>query len=54
MPAFPAEGFQSKADLAGLNVAHAMNDWAYPIDSGSIYVFARATTQRNIYRIALR
>jgi Tol biopolymer transport system component len=54
MPAFPAEGFQSKADLAGLSVAHAMKGWAYPIGTGSMYVFARASTQRNIYRIALR
>ena len=54
MPAFPAEGFQSKADLAGLTVAHAMKGWAYPIGAGSTYVFARASTQRNIYRIALR
>jgi dipeptidyl aminopeptidase/acylaminoacyl peptidase len=54
MPAFPAEGFQSKADLAGLSVAHATNGWGYPIGTGSTYVFARASTQRNIYRIALR
>jgi eukaryotic-like serine/threonine-protein kinase len=54
MPAFPAEGFQSKADLAGLSVAHAANGWAYPIGTGSTYVFARASTRRNIYRIALR
>jgi Tol biopolymer transport system component len=54
MPAFPAEGFQSKADLAGLSVAHAMKGWAYPFGTGSTYVFARASTQRNIYRVALR
>ena len=54
MPAFPAAGFQSKAGLAGLSVAHAMKGWAYPIGTGSTYVFARASTQRNIYRIALR
>ncbi len=54
MPAFPAEGFQSKADLAGLSVAHAMKGWAFPIGTGSTYVFARASIQRNIYRIALR
>jgi serine/threonine protein kinase/Tol biopolymer transport system component len=54
MPKFPAEGFQSKTDLAGLSVAHATNGWAYPTGNGSTYVFARASTRRNIYRIILR
>jgi eukaryotic-like serine/threonine-protein kinase len=54
MPEFPAEGFQSKTDLAGLSVAHATNAWAYPTGNGLRYVFARASTRRNIYRISLR
>jgi eukaryotic-like serine/threonine-protein kinase len=54
MPAFPAEGFQSRADFAGLSIALVTNGWVYPIGAGSRYVFARASTQRNIYRIALR
>jgi hypothetical protein len=54
MPLFPVEGFQTKADLAGLPVAQELKGWLYPSATGSTYVFARASTQRNIYRIALR
>jgi serine/threonine protein kinase len=53
LPSFPAKGFRSKADLAGL-VAREINGWVYPSSTGSAYVFARTSTQRNIYRIALR
>jgi serine/threonine protein kinase len=54
MPAFPAAGFQSRADLAGLPVAQDLRGWLYPDAAGSRYVFARRSTQRNIYRIGLR
>ena len=54
MPPFPMEGFQTKADLAGLSVAQEVKGWLYPSGTTSTYVFTRASTQRNIYRIALR
>jgi hypothetical protein len=54
MPSFPKERFRSKADLAGLPIAQQLSGWVYPSAAGSPYVFARASTQRNIYRIALR
>jgi hypothetical protein len=54
MPAFPSEGFQTKTDLAGMPVARELKGWVYPSATGSLHVFARVTTQRNIYRIALR
>jgi eukaryotic-like serine/threonine-protein kinase len=54
MPPFPVDGFQTKADLVGLPVAQELKGWLYPSATGSGHVFARATTQRNIYRIGLR
>ena len=53
MPPFPAEGFQTKAELAGLPIAEELKGWLYPSATGSTYTFARASTQRNIYRITL-
>jgi Tol biopolymer transport system component len=54
MPAFPSEGFRTKTDLAGMPVAQALKGWLYPSATGSLQVFAKVTTQRNIYRIVLR
>jgi serine/threonine protein kinase/Tol biopolymer transport system component len=54
MPPFPPEGLRSKADLAGLPVAKELKGWHYPNATGSLSAFARVSTQRNIYRIALR
>jgi eukaryotic-like serine/threonine-protein kinase len=54
MPPFPVDGFQTKADLAGLAVAQQLKGWLYPTTiAGSTYTFARTSTQRNIYRFAL-
>ena len=54
MPPFPADGFQTKAGLTSLPIAQELKGWLYPSATGSAYVFARVSTQRNIYRIALR
>ena len=54
MPPFPPQGFESKGDLAKLRVTHELTGWLYPNATGSISVFVRESTQRNIYRIGLR
>jgi hypothetical protein len=53
MPPFPVDGFQAKADLAGLPIAQELKGWLYPDATGSRSVFARESVQRNIYRITL-
>ena len=52
-PRWPAQGIRSRDDLNQLRIAQESEDWIYPSDSGSTYVFARSTTQRNIHRIPL-
>jgi eukaryotic-like serine/threonine-protein kinase len=54
IPSFPSRGFQTKTDLAGMPVAQELKGWLYPSATGALHVFARVTTQRNIYRIVLR
>ena len=53
MLTFPGE-FQTKTELAGMPIAQELKGWTYPGANGSLQVFARVTTQRNIYRISLR
>jgi eukaryotic-like serine/threonine-protein kinase len=52
-PRWPAQGLRSRDDLNHLRIAREIQGWVYPSDTGSTYVFARSTTQRNIHRIAL-
>ncbi len=53
VPRWPAQGIRSPDDLNRLQIAREFDDWVYPSGSGSTYVFARRTTQRNIYRLAI-
>ncbi len=53
LPRWPAHGIRSRDDLNHLRVAREVEGWIYPSDTGSAYVFARATTQRNIHRVPL-
>jgi eukaryotic-like serine/threonine-protein kinase len=53
LPRWPAQGIRSRDDLNQLRIAREVEGWIYPSDTGSTYVFARATTQRNIHRVPL-
>jgi serine/threonine protein kinase/Tol biopolymer transport system component len=53
LPRWPAQGIRSRDDLNHLRIAREVEGWIYPSDTGSTYVFARSTTQRNIHRVAL-
>ena len=53
LPRWPAQGIRSRDDLNSLRIAREVEDWIYPSDAGSTYVFARSTTQRNIHRVPL-
>jgi eukaryotic-like serine/threonine-protein kinase len=53
LPRWPAQGIRSRDDLNQLRIAREVEGWIYPSDTGSAYVFARSTTQRNIHRIPL-
>jgi eukaryotic-like serine/threonine-protein kinase len=53
LPRWPAQGIRSRDDLKHLRIAREVEGWIYPSDTGSMYVFARGTTQRNIHRVPL-
>ena len=53
LPRWPAQGIRSRDDLNHLRIAREVEGWIYPSDTGSTYVFARSTTQRNIHRVPL-
>lgn len=53
LPRWPAHGIRSRDDLNQLRIAREVEGWIYPSDTGSTYVFARRTTQRNIHRVPL-
>ena len=53
LPRWPAQGIRSRDDLNQLRIAREVEGWIYPSDTGSTYVFARSTTQRNIHRVPL-
>jgi hypothetical protein len=53
LPRWPAHGIRSRDDLNHLRIAREVEGWIYPSDTGSTYVFARSTTQRNIHRVPL-
>jgi hypothetical protein len=51
LPPLPPSGIRTEADLAGLRVSHAVDDWIYPSNVADLVAFVRSTTKRNIYRI---
>ena len=53
LPRWPAQGIRSRDDLNHLRIAREVEGWLYPSATGSTYVFARSTTQRNIHRVPL-
>jgi len=53
LPRWPAQGIGSRDDLNHLPIAREVDGWIYPSETGSTYVFARSTTQRNIHRVPL-
>ena len=53
LPRWPAKGIRSRDDLNHLRIARELEGWIYPSDTGSTWVFARSTTQRNIHRVPL-
>jgi serine/threonine protein kinase/Tol biopolymer transport system component len=53
LPRWPAQGIRSRDDLNHLRIAREIEGWIYPSDTGSTYVYARSTTQRNIHRVPL-
>jgi hypothetical protein len=53
LPRWPAQGIRSRDDLNQLRIAREVEGWIYASDTGSTYVFARSTTQRNIHRVPL-
>jgi eukaryotic-like serine/threonine-protein kinase len=53
LPRWPPQGIRSRDDLKHLRIAREIEGWIYPSDTGSMYVFARGTTQRNIHRVPL-
>ena len=53
LPQWPAQGIRSREDLNSLRITGEVEDWIYPSEAGSTYVFERSTTQRNIHRIPL-
>jgi serine/threonine protein kinase len=53
LPPWPARGIRSREDLSSLRVTREVDGWIYPSDTGSVYVFTRSTTQRNIHRVLL-
>ncbi|MEO8075913.1 MAG: protein kinase [Acidobacteriota bacterium] len=54
LPRLPAQGIRSPADLVGLHVLRDIDGFVYPGDVAPVYVAARTTTNRNIYRVPLR
>jgi len=53
LPRWPAQGIRSRDDVKHLRIAREVEGWVWPSDTGSPYVFARSTTQRNIHRVPL-
>jgi Tol biopolymer transport system component len=53
LPRWPAQGIRSRDDLNDLRIAREVEGWLYPSDTGSTWVFARSTVQRNIHRVPL-
>jgi hypothetical protein len=53
LPRWPAQGIRAREDLNNLRIAREVEGWIYPAGTGSTYVFARSTTQRNIHRVPL-
>jgi len=53
LPPWPAQGIRSRDDMNHLRIAREVEGWIYPSDTGSTWVFARSTTQRNIHRVKL-
>ena len=53
LPRLPPHGIRSEADLGGLHISQVVDGPVYPSDVPPLVVFARSTTERNIYRIPL-
>jgi sugar lactone lactonase YvrE len=53
LPRWPAQGIRSRDDLNHLRITREVEGWIYASGTGSMYVFARSTTQRNIHRVPL-
>jgi hypothetical protein len=56
LPKMPANGFQSKSEIAALPGTRLVSDepYAFPGPDPSIYALTKIATQRNIYRVPVR
>jgi len=53
LPRWSPQEIRSREDLSDLRITREVDGWLYPYNSGSTWLFARSTTQRNIHRVLL-